>query len=210
MGVWQGAHLKGELAGSDANVKAFLDGVIATDKKGAPAVPYLKALLGGEQLGPPTKEKYIKALADIPGGNVANGRRVFTQNCIACHKVGGEGQDYGPVMDQDVDGKGPVGRRLTKYKIVESIIDPNAEVAEKYLSTKVVTLDGKTITGLKVSETADEVIIFDSVAKEKKTIKVKDIDTKTLLKSSSMPDGLAGTISAAEFLDVVAFLASLK
>ena len=50
----------------------------------------------------------------FPGGNAANGRKVFVQHCTACHKVGGEGQDYGPVMDQDVDGKGPVGKRLTR------------------------------------------------------------------------------------------------
>jgi putative heme-binding domain-containing protein len=210
LGVWQGAHLKGDLAQGNAAVKRVLDNVIATDKKGAPAVPYLKALLGTDPLGAETKSKYIQALADLPGGNVGNGRKLFLQHCTACHKVDGQGQEYGPQMDGNPDGKGPVGKRLTRYKIVESIIDPNAEVDAKYLSTKVVTLDGKTVIGLLLSETKDEVVIFDSAAKEKKTIKTDNIDSKTQLKQSSMPDGLAGTISAGEFLDVVAFLASLK
>ncbi len=208
LSAWQGAHLKGELAKGDANIKKVLDGVIATDKKGAPAVPYLKSLLSGELAGAESRSKAIQALSDIPGGNAENGKAVFRRTCMICHSVGGEGQNYGPQMDGNVDGKGPVGKRLTRYKIVESIIDPNAEVDAKYLSTKIETLDGKAVIGLLVSETKDELVIFDG--KEKKTIPVKQIDVRSTLKQSSMPDGLAGTISASEFLDVVAFLASLK
>ena len=77
-------------------------------------------------------------------GNASNGRAVFARSCTACHKMGnGEGQDYGPNVDK-------VGTRLTRYKIVESIIDPNAEVDKKYLSTRVDLLDGKSISGLVV------------------------------------------------------------
>ena len=129
------------------------------------------------------------------GGNVENGRTVFRRNCIACHKLSNEGADYGPQMD----GKEPVGKRLTKYKIVESIIDPNAEVDPKYLSTALATLDGKTVTGLLLSETKDHVIIFDG--KEKKEIKTADIEERTTLKQSSMPEGLAATMAPVEFLD---------
>jgi putative heme-binding domain-containing protein len=208
LGVWQAAHLKGQLAKGDADVSRILDGVIATDRKGAPAVPYLKSLLSGELVGAESRSKAITALSTIPGGDPANGRRIFLQTCTACHKVGGEGQTYGPQMDGNVDGKGPVGKRLTRYKIVESIIDPNADVDAKYLSTKIETLDGKTVVGLVISETKDAVVLFDG--KEKKTVPVKQIDVRTTLKQSGMPEGLAGTISASEFLDVVAFLASLK
>jgi putative heme-binding domain-containing protein len=101
-----------------------------------------------------------------------------------------------------------VGTRLTKYKLVESIIDPNADVDKKYLSTLISTSSGKIVTGLLVSENKDEVVIFDG--KVKRVIKVADIEERKTLKQSSMPEGLAGTISPAEFLDVIAFLATLK
>ena len=107
-----------------------------------------------------------------------------------------------------MDGEKPVGRRLTKYKIVESIIEPNAEVDPKYLSTAIATADGRTITGLLVSETKDLVEIFDG--KEKKEIKTADIEERTTLKQSSMPEGLAATMAPVEFLDLVAFLSSLR
>ena len=62
--------------------------------------------------------------------------------------------------------------------------------------------------GLIVAETKDAVSLFDG--KDRHTIKVADIAERTQLKQSSMPEGLAGTISPAEFLDLIEFLSSLK
>ena len=86
--------------------------------------------------------------------------------------------------------------------------DPNAEVDKKYLSTRIDTFDGKTVVGLVISETKDEVVIFDG--KEKKTVKTDNIDQRQTLKQSSMPEGQAETMSAAEFLDLIEYLATLK
>ena len=51
-------------------------------------------------------------------------------------------------------------------------------------------------------------MIFDG--KEKKTIKVDDIDERTVLKQSSMPEGQAAAMSPAEFLDLIEYLSTLK
>ncbi len=101
-----------------------------------------------------------------------------------------------------------VGTRLNAFKIVQSIIDPNAEIDAKYLSTLVLTSDGVVITGLLVSENDKEVVIFDG--KQKRTIAKDDIEERRQVKQSSMPEGLAATLSPNEFLDVVAFLKQLK
>jgi putative heme-binding domain-containing protein len=101
-----------------------------------------------------------------------------------------------------------VGKRLSPYKIVESLIDPNAEVAEQYLSTAVTTQDGRAFTGLVVAETPAEIVLFDG--KEQRRIAAADIDERTTLRQSSMPEGLAGALSPNEFLDVVAYLKSLQ
>ena len=37
----------------------------------------------------------MQAIADIAGGNPANGRLVFERVCLNCHKVGGQGADLG-------------------------------------------------------------------------------------------------------------------
>ena len=198
---WRTGYLKGELAKDDPAGKKLLENVISLDKKGAQVVPYLQILLGKDSSPLEQRNKAMQALADMKGGDAANGKEVFRRGCLACHKVYDEGQDFGPDMMK-------VGMRLTKYKLVESIIDPNADVDKKYLSTLISTSSGKIVTGLLVSENKDEVVIFDG--KVKRVIKVADIEDRKTLKQSSMPEGLAGTISPAEFLDVIAFLATLK
>ena len=202
--AWLQDHLRGSLAKNDPKTKAILDGIISQSKTGAQLVPYLQILLDREPQPAEARSKAIQAISDMRGGNAENGKQVFRRNCIACHRVMNEGADYGPRMD----GDNPVGKRLTKYKIVESIINPNADVDAKYMSTSIATADGKTTTGLLVSETKDEVILFDG--KEKRTIKTADIDERKTLKQSSMPDGLVGTIAPVEFLDLIAFLSGLR
>ncbi len=201
---WQADYLKGDLTRNDPIAKLILDGIIAQSKTGGQVVPYLQILLGKDPQSVEAKSKAIQALSDMRGGNADNGRVVFRRNCTACHKVYNEGADYGPQMD----GKEPVAKRLTKYKIVESIIDPNAEVDKKYLSTAISTVDGKTVTGLLVEETPERVVIFDG--KEKRTIKTADIEERKQLKQSSMPEGLAATMSPVEFLDLITFLSHLR
>ncbi|MGC3972330.1 MAG: HEAT repeat domain-containing protein [Pirellulales bacterium] len=198
---WRGGMLKGELAANDPGAKKILDAVIATDKQGAQLLPYLQILLGREQKSEEEKNKALTALSDMGGGNADNGKVVFRRSCTACHKVYNEGADFGPDMMK-------VGTRLKPFKILQSIIDPNADIEPKYLSTQIVTDEGLTISGLLVSETPESVVIFDG--KEKKTIPVKSIEERNKLKQSSMPEGLASTLSPVELLDLLAFLKSLK
>jgi putative heme-binding domain-containing protein len=201
LAVWRAAHLRGELAQPGTPAFRMLDSVIKLDKKAAELVPYLQILLGRDPQPEEQRNKAIQAIADVPGGNPENGKLVFRRSCIACHKVFGEGADFGPDMMK-------VGTRLNGYKIVESIIDPNAEIDEKYLSTSVLTTDGKIITGLLVSDTDEAVVIFDG--KERRTIPVDEIEERKKLRQSSMPEGLAATLSPTEFLDVIEFLRRLK
>ncbi len=205
---WRGAYLKGEFAAGDSTGKQLLDSIIAQDKKGAELLPYLQILIGKDPHTAEERNKALTALSDMRGGNVDNGKAVFRRSCIACHKVYGEGADFGPQMDGNPDNKGRVGKRLSKFKILESIIDPNAEIDPKYLSTQIVTNDGRIITGLVISETKDEIVIFDG--KERRTIAADNIEERNKLKQSSMPEGLAAVLAPVEILDLLAFLSSLK
>ena len=175
--------------------------MLGLDKKAGEVRPHLAVLLAEQTRSDEERNKAMQAIADIAGGNPANGRLVFERVCLNCHKVGGQGADLGPDMTQ-------VGKRLPPYKLVESVIDPNAEVDPKYLSTLVVTDDGKSIQGLLVSETEKELVIFDG--KERKTIPLDAIEERVKLKQSSMPEGLAATLSPTEFLDVIEYMKGLK
>jgi putative heme-binding domain-containing protein len=199
--VWKKDHEAGTFVSKGTPAFAIIESVLGLDKKAAEITPHLKILLSKDPKSDEERNKAMTALAGITGGNKDNGKQVFRRVCIACHKVYNEGANLGP----DMTG---VGKRLDSYKLVESIIDPNAQVDDKYLSTLVVTADGRSISGLLVSESPEEVVIFDG--KEQKRIAVSEIDERMKLKQSSMPEGLAATLSPNELLDVVEFLRSLK
>ena len=199
--VWKPLWEKEGFAARGTPAAAILESVLGLDKKAAEIRPHLAVLLAEQTRSDEERNKAMQAIADMKGGNRANGRLVFERVCLNCHKVGGQGADLGPDMTQ-------VAKRLTPLKLVESIIDPNADVAEKYLSTSILTDDGRSFTGLLVSETADEVVIFDG--KERRTIPVDQIDERAKLRQSSMPERLAATLSPTEFLDVIQYLKSLE
>ena len=200
--AWRSDYLAGRLTKGNPEADKMVDEIIKGSKTGGLAAPWIKLLLSAEAKSKEERFQATKALANMKG-NPSKGREVFLRNCTACHKMGnGEGNDFGPNMDKVMD------RLKTREKIIESIIDPNAEVDKKYLSTRIDRLNGSVVTGLVVSETKTEVVLFDG--KEKRTIPVDDIDLRTVLKQSSMPEGQAGAMAPVEFLDLIEYLSSLK
>jgi putative heme-binding domain-containing protein len=199
--VWKKDYEAGTFVAKGTPAFAILESVLGLDKKAAEIKPHLAILLSKDPKSEEERNKAMTSLAGITGGNADNGKAVFRRVCISCHKVYSEGANLGPEMNG-------VGKRLDSYKLVESIIDPNAQVDDKYLSTLVVTDDGRSITGLLVSESPEELVIFDG--KEQKKIAVAEIDERMKLKQSSMPEGLAATLSPNELLDVVEFMRTLK
>jgi putative heme-binding domain-containing protein len=199
---WRSDFLAGRLGkGNEAGQKVLLE-ILASSKAGNAAVPFLRTLLSQEDTSKETRNKAMTALTALKG-NSNKGREVFVRACTACHKVGnGEGNEFGPNLHQ-------VATRLKdRYKLVESVIDPNAEVDKKYLSTRIATSQGKIYSGLVISENPKEVVLFDG--KEKRAIPVADIEERVQLKQSSMPEGLAGAMAPVEFLDLMEYLATLK
>jgi putative heme-binding domain-containing protein len=199
--AWTGRYVAKKIGQDDKELAKMLDEIIKGSKTIGLAVPYLKILLGANDASAEERNKAMAALASMKG-NADRGKAIFRNaTCISCHKVFGEGASYGP----DMMG---VGKRWNKAKIIESIIDPNAEIDKKYVTLQIVTSAGKTIQGLLVSEDEKEVVIFDG--KKPQKIAVADIDERNQLKQSSMPEGLAGTMAPNEFLDLVEFLSTLK
>jgi putative heme-binding domain-containing protein len=199
--VWKKEHEAGRFASRGNPAFAIIGSVLGLDKKAAEITPHLAILLSKEPTSEEQRHKALTSLAAIKGGDVESGLAVFRRVCINCHKVHAEGAGLGPELNG-------VARRLAPDRLFESIIDPNAQVDDKYLSTLVVTDDGRSISGLLVSETPDEIVIFDG--REQRKIKTAEIEERQKLKQSSMPEGLAATLSPNELLDVVAFLRTLE
>lgn len=194
--VWRTEYLTGRLP-VPARASAMVSQIMSASKAGSAALPFLQTLLSQE---PKPEEERNKAMTGLSllKGNSNRGREVFVRNCTSCHRVGnGEGRDFGPNL-------AGVAKRSPRAKIVQSLIDPNAEVDPKYRSTVVITTDGAVIAGLLVKESPDEIEIYDGKATSK--IPVKQIEERAQRAQSSMPEGTASTLAPAEFVDLIEYL----
>lgn len=197
--VWRGAYIAGRIPDLSPRAGEIVTRLMEASKSGAIALPFLQTLLSQPPKPEEERNKAMTALADLKG-DVNRGREVFVRNCTACHKVGnGEGREFGPNL-------AGVAKRMNRFKIVQSVIDPNLEVAEKYRSTLIVTTDGMPTAGLVVSENDTEVELFDGKAVRK--IAKSDIEERVTQQQSSMPEGAATTVAPSEFIDLMEYLAS--
>jgi cytochrome c oxidase cbb3-type subunit III len=102
----------------------------------AELVPYVQSLSHGQA---------SDALAKH-GGNGAEGLKVYRQSgCASCHKIKAEGSAIGPNLTR-------VGSSRSYSYLRTSVLDPSADVPEEYQTVTVVTVEGKTVRGLRVNE----------------------------------------------------------
>jgi putative membrane-bound dehydrogenase-like protein len=170
------------------------------------------AALVARVLGRPFAEGRPKAtetdawIARLAGpADARAGRRVFAHprlaGCYRCHRVEGRGQDVGP----DLSTIGLTSRR----HILESILQPSAEVAPHYQAWHIETADGKVRTGLLVDTNLDNYTYVDEKGARFK-VKTGDVIESRALPTSIMPTGLADRLTDQELRDLLAYLGARR
>lgn len=169
-----------------------------------PVIAKLQAdvLRGGLLLSlEPAQVERIRGLVSTRG-SAARGRELFLNtrllNCATCHRMEGVGGNTGPDLTRLWDTH-------TLEKILEAIADPNKEIKEGFQAFLVTSLDGRTYTGLKVSETATEMVLRDANGRDLRLAK-SDIETATPSRLSLMPDNTVAPLTFDQFIDLLAFL----
>jgi putative heme-binding domain-containing protein len=137
-------------------------------------------------------------------GDVEAGRRLFFSQagarCGVCHQHSGSGGRIGPDLTN-------IARSSTREKIIESILQPDQEVAPHYQPWLLVTDDGKTHTGLRMHEGGDDgTEEYVNSAGERFLLESKTIEVREAVSISIMPSGLETTVSIADLRDLVTFL----
>ena len=139
-------------------------------------------------------------------GNVERGRKLFLtvekSQCLKCHRLGDQGEKIGPELTG-------IGSRFSRIHIIESLLDPSRTIAAGFQSQTVAMNDGRVLSGLKLSETADTLVLADNQGK-KHTLRKADIEESQTHAGSVMPDGLEKTLTVDEFVDLITFLTSEK
>ena len=119
--------------------------------------------------------------------------------CIRCHKIGSTGGVLGPDLSQ-------IASRLTSEKILESLINPQAELAEGYGLLVANLKDGTTVSG-SIVKAVRKVIRCSLPTERSSTIERSSIENEVL--ASPMPP-TGAILSKTEIRDLIAYLASLK
>jgi len=144
----------------------------------------------------------------LEGGDVARGRSVFYNHgaaeCSRCHK-GQRGRDAGGDAGPDLWN---VGSLHDRAYILESVINPAAQIAQGYGIGTITLTDGTTIAGKLAKEDDEQVSITDLTSGKIKSYQRSEIRESSKPMSTMPPMG--GILSKTEVRDVVAYLASLQ
>ena len=120
---------------------------------------------------------------------------------MRCHKVKGEGGEVGPEL-------AGIGGKQTREYLLESIVDPNKQIAQGYESVVLTLANGTMVSGVVKGEDAKEVRLLTVDGKVVAVPKAK-IDERQRGRSA-MPEDSVRHLTKRELRDVVEFLAGLK
>ncbi len=137
-------------------------------------------------------------------GNAAAGKAVFAGvgTCAKCHVVGDAGKGVGPNLSG-------IGAKLTREALYESVLAPSAAISHNYETWTALLADGRSVTGLLVSQSPQQVVIRGADAVDV-TIEAGEIEELVRQPVSLMPADLATTLTADELVDLVSWLETLR
>ncbi|MFK8114007.1 MAG: c-type cytochrome [Rubripirellula sp.] len=142
----------------------------------------------------------------LRGRSAEIGKKMFAEaSCAGCHKVKGEGGVIGPELTDVL--KRWKGDRVG---VLREILDPSHKVDAKYAMQRVLTVDGRTITGVLIAEDDDNVTLMTNPeAKEPTLIAQDDIDAMVPSSVSMMPKALMDQYTKDEIFELMAYLESV-
>lgn len=188
--------------------QAILGFLNQSGRSDAKLTPILNRAAGIESAAPdydPDRVASIVAALRSGKGDPEKGRGVYLMaqlSCVACHRIGDVGGVIGPALTN-------VGAGMPLDQIVESVLWPERQIKEGFQAVALTTKDGRAVTGY--LEREDEELIW---YRNTTTPWILPLDKATVAERRNlptlMPAGLTHSLSDGQFLDLIAYLASLK
>ena len=139
-------------------------------------------------------------------GDAGRGQALFRDRtrgqCVVCHRVGNEGGQVGPDLSH-------IGGKFDRPHLIESLLEPSAQIVEGYGTTLLALEDGRTLTGVVRDEDGRTLTLHDAAGKAQE-IAVADVAARQAGAKSLMAEDLYATWSTEEFVDLVAYLETLR
>jgi putative heme-binding domain-containing protein len=130
-----------------------------------------------------------------------NNERPFPR-CVACHTTAANEQPKGPFL-------GDIATRYSRAELCESILKPNAKIAQGFETQWFKTKDDLEYEGFVTREGGYD-LDLRNVAGITTTLAKKDITERGKREKSMMPEGLMDKMTSSELASLLAFLETLK
>ncbi|HTN77073.1 MAG TPA: PVC-type heme-binding CxxCH protein [Pirellulaceae bacterium] len=130
-------------------------------------------------------------------GDRTRGAELFRKQCATCHKLGDVGHEIGPNL--------AAMKNRGAEAIVTNVLDPNREVNPQFVTYVVLTKDGRTLSGMIASETANS-LILKRAENQTDTVLRGDIEELRGTGLSLMPEGLEKQLDKQQLADLVEFI----
>lgn len=135
-------------------------------------------------------------------GDRQRGKLIFFSDgarCRTCHEMGDKEKSLGPTFEE-IAKKYP-----NRGEMLLHVLSPSQKVDEPYAAWLVVTADGRTLSGLIVSQDAAQVTLKTA---EKQLVRIERSDIEELRKSekSLMPDRILSDLTAQEAADLLEYV----
>ena len=131
-------------------------------------------------------------------GDFERGKKVFYESaaaCFACHNPpAGATAALGPNLAD-------LKTVLTPEELVDSVLRPSKRIDKDFAQVSVVTVDGKILTGIRVSENDQELVLRNLAQTEPMKIPADDIEEVLQSRTSIMPAGLTKQLKTRQQFD---------
>jgi len=134
--------------------------------------------------------------------DVARGSELFkSKRCYQCHRVNGEGGRLGPDLSD-------IGRTRSVAHLRAALVDPNADVRQRYWVVSFKDASGKSQEGFLMNEDSYTVQFID-MDERLHSVNKSGLKDYKVEKTSRMPS-LKDFLSTSEVEQLVAYLSSLR
>lgn len=195
-------------APDSATAQEILNAMNRLGRTDAKLTPLLNQAIGRQSGAPEYDPKRVAAVVNAirsGSGDAKKGAEVYRMAqlaCTACHRVGDEGGVIGPSLNG-------VGAGMPLDQIVESILWPDRQIKEGFQAVAFTTKAGAAITGY-IEREGEDIVWYRNTATPWIVPLAKDEIASREAIPTLMPPQLTASLSEEQFLDLVAYLASLK
>ncbi|OYW78045.1 MAG: hypothetical protein B7Z37_00825, partial [Verrucomicrobia bacterium 12-59-8] len=189
----------------DTVITQWLDRLIENKAPAAIQLDILEAAATRENLQAKCATLQLNSTELLEGGDATRGKDIVTNNlganCIACHTIEAkEGSQVGPNLKT-------IGSQKDRKYILESLLNPLAQIAPGFGLVSLTTKDGKALSAVLEKEDAKQVILK---LPDGKTQTIPRDQIATITPPMTVMPPMLGILTKPQIRDVVAYLAALK